>query len=104
MVEWFCFTAAQEPAYWTRAQEKKHNKQLYDWLGEKDTELLRKTVLGLVRVYNKLPQEAVDTRSVKDFQRWLQEKVKREAVRGTEDWENCLNLRKRSWRQRREKP
>ena len=77
-----------------------HTKQLYDWLGDRDTELLRRTVLGQVRVYNELPQEAVDLKAVKDFQTWLQNRVKEAAKKEEDNWENLLNLRKKSWKQR----
>ena len=96
---WFFLADCVPPAHNTRAQEKKHNKQLYDWLATRDTELLRRSALGLVRVYNKLPQEAVNKKTVKDFQSWLQKYVAEEAQKGTNDWQNLLNLRKRSWKQ-----
>lgn len=96
---WFFLADCVPPAHNTRAQEKKHNKQLYDWLATRDTELLRRSALGLVRVYNKLPQEAVNKKTVKDFQSWLQKYVAEEAQKGTDDWQNLLNLRKRSWKQ-----
>ena len=97
--EWFFLAETTEPAYLTRYQENKHDKQLHDWLKHKDTELLRRIALGLVRVHNKLPQEAVDCISVRAFQTWLHCRVKQEAARGTDNWENCFNLRKKSWRQ-----
>ena len=95
---WFFEAARRPPKYNTRRQDRLHTKQFYDWLADRDTELLRRSALGLVRVYNELPQKAVDTKSVKDFQHWLQEYVKKEALKGTEDWENLLNLRRRSWK------
>ena len=84
-------TVREAPKYNIRAQHKLHTKQLHDWLAERDTELLRRSALGLVRVYNKLPQAAVDTKSVKDFQQWLQQYVQTEALKGTANWENLLN-------------
>ena len=97
--EWFFPDALPQPAYTTRRQSRLHNRQLYDWLRTRDTELLRRSVLGLVRVYNELPQEAVSLNTVKAFQHWLQNTVKAAARRGAENWENLLNLRKRSWKQ-----
>ena len=93
---WFFAAAQRTPRFNTRRQKRLHSRQLYDWLADRDTELLRRSALGLVRVYNELPQEAVNTRFVKDLQHWLQEYVKTEALKGTTDWPNLLNLRKRS--------
>ena len=45
-----------------------HNKQFHDWLGSDHTELLRRSPLGLVRVYDKLPQDEVDANFVSCFQ------------------------------------
>ena len=92
--DWFFVAARDAPKHNTRRQDKLHTKQLYDWLSVRDTELLRRSALGLVRVYNELPQAAVDTTSVKDFQQWLQNYVRTEALKDTADWENLLNLRK----------
>ena len=77
---WFFAAARRPPKYNTRRQDRLHTKQFYDWLADRDTELLRRSALGLVRVYNELPQKAVDTKSVKDFQHWLQEYVKKRST------------------------
>ena len=98
---WFVRVPRKDHGHNTRAQEKLHSKQLFDFLEQRDTELLRRSVLGLVRVYNRLPQEAVDKPSVKAFQRWLQDFVRGKAALKKRDWVNCLNLRKRSFKQTR---
>ena len=85
----------------TRGQRARHSKQLFDHLQNRDTELLRRSALGLVRVYNALPQAAVDKPSVSSFQKWLQDEVKSKAARDTEKWQNCFNLHKQSWKQTR---
>ena len=99
--EWLVAAAQNTPAYYTRRQERLHTKPLYDWLAVRDTELLRRIVLGQVRMHNGLPQEAVDLQTVGDFQTWLQNKVKEAASEGRDNWENLHNLRKRSWKQER---
>ena len=73
-----------------------HNKQLHDWLGSDHTELLRRSPLGLARVYNKLPQDVVDADSVSNFQEKLQELVKQAAERREENWE-LLHSPRRTW-------
>ena len=74
--KWFLPSTKQGHGVSTRLQENLHNKQLHDWLKTRDTELLRRTALGLVRVYNDLPQEAVDLKITKDFLKWLQNELK----------------------------
>ena len=69
---WFFTTDAQRHHYNTRRQAVLHNKQLYDWLGSDHTELLRRSPLGLVRVYNRLAQDVVDADSTSSFQAKLQ--------------------------------
>ena len=101
---WFFLDTRRTPAYRTRRQERLHSKQLYNWLSQRDIEILRRTVLGQVRVYNELPQEAVDLKTVKDFQTWLQDAVKNAASKQEDNWEHLHNLRKRSWQQVRARP
>ena len=84
-----------EPAHNTRRQGRLHSRQLYDWL-TRDTELLRRSVLGLVRVYNDLPEVIVSQKTVKAFQSLLQDYVKDLVRKGQEDWENAFNLRRKS--------
>ena len=50
-------------------------------------ELLRRSALGLVAVYNRLPEKTVVEDSVKDFQRKLVSLVKERAQANCEDWE-----------------
>ena len=96
---WFFLADLAQPAYNTRRQERFHNKQLHDWLRVRNVELLRRSVLGLVRVYNELPQQAVDSNCVCSFQRCLQHKAKEAVLARRDDWQNTWNLRKKSWRQ-----
>ena len=83
----------------TLRNAKRHDKQLADLLGFGHAELLRRSFLSLVRVYNSLPQEAVNCKTVSKFQRWLQGVVKRKAEHDEESWETCLNKR-RQWVER----
>ena len=96
---WFFLTDAADPVHRIRRQERLHNKQLHDWLSNRDTELLRRSALGLVRVYNELPRFTVEQKTVKDFQTSLQNGGKDAVAKGVENWQNGLNLRKRRYRQ-----
>ena len=98
--QWFFPDTRPKHSYNTKLQESKHNKQLSSYLTGRYTELLRRSPLGLVEVYNKLQQEVVNKTSVKAFQTELQNLVKREEVKGNGNWRNCLNLRRKTWRQR----
>ena len=97
--KWFFAAEKQPHRHDTRRQRSQHSKQLFDHLETRGTELLRRSALGLVRVYNALPQAAVDKPSVPSFQKWLQDDLKSRATTNTENWQNSYNLRKQSWKQ-----
>ena len=92
--KWF-YLDMSTPAYRTRLQVAKHNKQLYDWLGAGQTELLRKSLLGQVRVYNKLVQEVVNHKTTKAFQKALQNVLKYKARGEDDSWSKTFSGR---WR------
>ena len=60
-------------------------------------ELVRRSALGLIKVYNLLPKEVVAPTEVKDFQRKLQELVKERAVADCNDWKRTLSPRVEWW-------
>ena len=95
--KWFYLNSTQRHQYNTRRQTTLHNRQLYDWLTSSHTELLKRSALGLPRVYNKLPQEVVDSRTVSSFQTALQRLVSEAANRGEDDWETLLSPRRNWW-------
>ena len=76
--KWF-FLRNVAPAYSTRHQEAKHNKQVHEYVDGNHTELLRRSLLGHTRVYNGLTQAMVDSKTVKVFQKKLQERLKEKA-------------------------
>ena len=53
-----------------------HNKQLLDRCDGSQTEVLQRSIFGLVRVYNLLPQVIIDLSCVKSFQGALTEMVR----------------------------
>ena len=81
--------------YQTRLAERRHNKQLHDWLDGNHSDLLQRSLLGLTRTYNGLPQAAVDEPTVSDFQRHLQKLVKQRVQEGDDHWRVLLSARKR---------
>ena len=88
--EWFPLAPARErPA--TRLNALRHDKQILDYCDGGHSTLLARSVLGLVREYNLLPQWVVNAPSVKVFQGRLQYLVRREALRGSPSWSRCLS-------------
>ena len=90
--KWFYREDKARP-YSTRLAEKTHHRQLHNYVDGEHTELLKRSALGLPRVYNRLPAEVVECRSVKDFQAALQKLVEKEAKTGRENWSKTLSPR-----------
>ena len=65
--KWFFPCRRLRHSYRTRLQEGRHSKQLHDWLDSDHTELLKRSPLGLPRVYNKLPQSVVNADTVRSL-------------------------------------
>ena len=55
-----------------RSGPKLHDKQLEDKVGNNSPILLKRSLFGLVHVYNRLTQDVVDTGNVQQFQKRLQ--------------------------------
>ena len=53
-----------------------HNKQLHSECAIGSTDIMRRSLFGLVHAYNRLPQRVIDQPSIKGFQRSLQEALK----------------------------
>ena len=75
------------------ARKEEHGKQLQDFRERSHLNVVRRSALGLVAVYNLLPAQVVHSTTVKDFQVQLQELVKQRAAGGCEDWELSLSPR-----------
>ena len=75
----------------TRLAARRHNKQLVDMCDGSQSALLARSAFGLVKVYNLLPQDVIDRRSVKLFQKALQTLVKDEMECGRPNWDTCLS-------------
>ena len=89
--QWFYPALRQERATAvTRLSARRHNKQLFDPLdGSKRKTFFGRSAFGLVRVYNLLPQRVVEARTVRDFQRLLQNQVKDLLAASDENWRYC---------------
>jgi hypothetical protein len=56
-------------------------------------ELVKRSALGLVAIYNLLPERCKRAKQVKDFQRELQNMLKSRAAAGCEDWQKTFSPR-----------
>ena len=63
-----------------------HGKQLKDYRAGTHLNVLRRSALGLVTVYNLLPRDVVNTATTRDFQKKLQQVLKDRAEQGCDDW------------------
>ena len=76
----------------TRAGSKEHDKQLVDMRNRSFCfEVERRSTLGLIWVYNHLPQEIVSATNVKEFQRDLQGLLQRQIMLSRDDWKSCFS-------------
>ena len=82
----------------TRLAERRHNKQLVEHRRGRFLEILRRSALGLVAVYNLLWPEVVAESTVQGFQRKLQEHLKERAAWGCENWQATYSPRTPLWR------
>ena len=82
----------------TRLAAGRHKKQLADYRKCRFLEILRRSALGLVAVYNLLPPELVATGTVREFQTQLQNYLTSRAVRGCHDWKDTFSPRVPLWR------
>ena len=84
----YFFLAEEKQKPKTRLQSRRaqHGRQLKEYRAGTHLNVLRRSVLGLVTVYNLLPAWIVQLEQVKDFQQALQEHVKERACQNCEDW------------------
>ena len=86
-------------AHWTRGAQRRalHGKQFKEPAGENCPELVRRSALGLVKVYNLLPAKVVSQTTVKSFQSELQELLKEKAAKNDKDWQLSFSPRVPWW-------
>ena len=76
--------------YDTRLGTNRHNMQLVETRPGTHHKLLERSVFGLVRVWNRLPQATVDARGVTAFQKTLTHLVRTRCRFDYQDWELTL--------------
>ena len=90
--ELFPLAPPRVPTHNTKHQRGRHNRQIAERCKGNFLELTRRSVFGLVRVYNFLPQDVVQLDSVKDFQKALTEEARKNCRRGGA-WETMYSPR-----------
>ena len=86
----FSVDTRPRPPITTRLEARRHAHQLFDLCDGSQSCLLSRSMFGLVKLYNVLPASFVACRSVKLFQRKLQDVVKDMCRRGFVDWHVSL--------------
>ena len=71
----------------------KHNMQLCEWPASRDLDLMRRSALGAIRVYNLLPQHVVDCSSISYFQKALTDLVRARVTARDTRWTMLLSPR-----------
>ena len=54
--------------------------------------IIKRSIFGLIRVFNRLPQAAVDAKTTKLFQRYLQDCAKHAAKNDASEWQLMLKV------------
>ena len=90
---WICFRAeARAPARDLRSS-RRHNFQIAEWPAGRSLDIMRRSALGMIRVYNLLPDECVSVRNVSWFQSKLTELVRNRRVANDATWKVVLSCR-----------
>ena len=80
--------------YETKLQQHRHKLQLQEERPGTHHAMLRRSVFGLTRVWNRLPKGVVAEHSVTNFQKALTSIVRTACVEDTRNWELTLSPRK----------
>ena len=70
-----------------------HSMRLEEWPAGRNLDIIRRSALGSIRVYNLLPADVVLHKTVKQFQQALSGLVKDRVVAGDSRWRNLLSPR-----------
>ena len=70
-----------------------HRRQLVDIRDRQLSEIASRMALGLIWIYNRLPEAITSNDAVKDFQRNLQLLLKEQIISGCTDWKITFSQR-----------
>ena len=77
----------------TRSTSRRHGRQIADIRNKRFLEIERRSALGFIWVYNRIPESIISHDCVKDFQRSLQLLLKDHILAGCDDWKDTLSPR-----------
>lgn len=77
------------------SRRSRHSLQVSEWSTGRDLEIMRRSALGMIRVYNLLPEEVVQQQDVKGFQTALTDLVRARIVAQDSRWKLLLSSRHR---------
>ena len=95
--------AATEPLQRQRLRHWRplHSKQVYTPATFRSTDLMKRSLFGLVHCYNYLPKEVVDSKTVKLLQKKLQQALLRLAETDYPNWQRLYTTEWRSFRRQK---
>ena len=80
----------------TRLMSNLYNHQLVDPINGRETLMFKRSIFGYICIYNRLPQDAVDAKSVKVFQNHLVRAYRLCATRDFRPWDQILSFENRT--------
>ena len=83
-------------AYNFATTEVFHSRALHDPIEPTHPVMLKRSLFGLIAIYNRLPQELVEVESTQSFQRKLQRLARDAAVDGDAHWHLMFSCRKQT--------
>ena len=87
----FFYAAEYRHAHCTRLQSASHCRQLFDPVDGHHTDYFARSIFGLIKVYNRLPEHAVLQRTVKGFQGCLQQALRTAASLEQPGWQHIFH-------------
>ena len=72
---------------------RRHEMHLVEWPHGRDLDIMRRSALGMIRVYNILPADRVAKRCLKEFQRGLTDLVRDRVIARDARWKFLLSSR-----------
>ena len=78
----------------TRWNSTLHNKQIVDVAGTRHSDQAHRSVFGLIKIYNRLPQYVVNCTSISTFQCKLTDIIKEQCLEGNVDWASYFSPRR----------
>lgn len=69
-----------------------HDKQIQSCIGPRSSITLRRSIFGLIPIYNKLPAHVISAETAKLFQNRLQSMLKLRAKEGVQNWPSTFDV------------